>query len=91
MKDSEYLSKTLITVGGGLAIFAGGCGILFVLETPGFLQVGTTLRGEPFGIHIPSAAAMIGGIPCLIGTALYLWGKKIRKRLAEKKEETKTP
>lgn len=64
-----------MVLGGGLAVLAGGCAVIFEV-----MAFNAPQGGEQF--LTPSLPLVIGGIPALIGVGLFFLGRKIRRGAA---------
>ena len=79
MTAKTFWGNFLVVIGGFVAIFAGGCGVIF--EIVAFTtsdSVGENYFGRPI---VPLIA---GGIPALVGYGVYRLGKWLRKPPAGK-------
>lgn len=75
MNVKKFWGNAFMVLGGGLAVLAGGCGLIF--EVMSFYE-----PSGPEQFLTPALPLMIGGIPALIGVGLFFLGRKIKRGAA---------
>ena len=72
MNVRKFWGNTFMVLGGCLAVFAGGCGMIF--EVMSFFEPS---GGEHY--LTPMLPLVIGGVPALIGVGLFFLGRWIKR------------
>jgi hypothetical protein len=78
MTAKIFWSNFLMVMGGFVAIFAGGCGIIFEI-------IAFTPKTSPGENYLGSAILplIFGGIPALVGFGLFMLGRWMSRRAAK--------
>jgi hypothetical protein len=79
MTAKTFFGNFFIVIGGFVAIFAGGCGVIF--EIVAFTDSGSS--GENY-LGSPILPLIYGGIPALFGFGLFMLGRWIKRRAVKK-------
>ena len=79
MTARTFWGNFFVVIGGFVAIFAGGCGTIFLIVS---FTTSDSVGENYFGSPIPPL--IVGGLPALAGYGVYRLGKWLRKPAAGK-------
>ncbi len=83
MSDASrrFFANLLMAVGGLMTILCGGCTVFFLGTA-----ILTSLRGSEGSnasdaLSLGISAILVGGMPTVVGAALFLWGRRMKRQL----------
>ena len=75
----RFFASLLMAVGGLIAILCGGC-TAFFLGTAIFALFAAGGEGASTPLVPGLTAIFVGGLPTALGVALFLWGRRMKRR-----------
>jgi membrane protein implicated in regulation of membrane protease activity len=77
----RFLANLLMAVGGLIALLCGGCTVFFLGAAIVALFPGGASDNASTPLVPGITAILVGGLPTVLGVALFLWGRRMKRRV----------